>query len=162
MDKAADSRDIKTCKLEFILHTVINGIQRFRIKLTWVISNISQMRDIDFLIRKSPEFNDRTLTTFETKEAYNSEFNDKSDIEKIRKNKKCGFNQNSGVLKVSTIHSYKGYESPTVFLILNEEDSPELVYVGVTRAKFNLVVFFEEKSKYADFFKMNLEFVEHN
>lgn len=124
-------------------------------------SNISQMRDIDFFIRKSPEFNERTLTTFETKEAYNSEFNDKSDIEKIRKNKKCGFNQNSGVLKVSTIHSYKGYESPTVFLIINEEDSPELVYVGITRAKFNLVVFFEEKSKYADFFKMNLEFVEN-
>jgi hypothetical protein len=125
-------------------------------------SNISQMRDIDFLIRKSPEFNERTLTTFETKEAYNSEFNDQSDIEKIRKNKKCGFNQNSGVLKVSTIHSYKGYESPTVFLIINEEDSPELVYVGITRAKFNLVVFFEEKSKYADFFKINLEFVEHS
>lgn len=141
-------------------------------------SNIAQMRDIDHLIRKNPAFNEKTLTTFETKEMYDldkesrhdtdktgrsekSALNkNRYDIEKIRKIKKFGFNQNSGVLKVSTIHSYKGYESPTVFLIINEEDSPELVYVGITRARFNLVIFFQENSKYTEFFKKNLEFVE--
>lgn len=122
-------------------------------------SSISQMREIDFLIRKNPNFNERTLTTFETKEAYESGI-DKNEIEKIRSNKKYGFNLNSGVLKVSTIHSFKGYESPTVFLIINEQDNVELVYVGITRAKFNLVVFVLSDSKYSSFFKSRLEVID--
>jgi ATP-dependent exoDNAse (exonuclease V) alpha subunit len=66
------------------------------------------------------------------------------------------FTLNSGVIKVSTIHSFKGYESPTVFLIIDDVDSPELVYVGLTRAKINLVVFVKKKSKYEDFFIKSL------
>ncbi|MBA6413403.1 AAA family ATPase [Parahaliea sp. F7430] len=125
-----------------------------------ISSSISQMREIDFLIRKNANFNEKTLTTFETKEAYCSSRIDRSETEKIRSNKKYGFNLNSGVLKISTIHSFKGYESPTVFLIVNELDSAELVYVGLTRAKFNLVVFLEKNSKYSDFFKGSLEVIE--
>jgi superfamily I DNA/RNA helicase len=120
-------------------------------------SNISQMREIDYIIRKNPNFNERTLTTFETKEAYDSPTIDRDDIEKIRSNKKYGFNLNSGVLKISTIHSFKGYESPTVFLIINEMDNAELVYVGLTRAKFNIVVFVADNNKYSKFFKSRLE-----
>lgn len=123
-------------------------------------SSISQMREIDFLIRKNPNFNEKTLTTFETKEAYESSRIDRSEIEKIRSNKKYGFNLNSGVLKISTIHSFKGYESPTVFLIVNELDNAELVYVGLTRAKFNLVVFVTKNSKYSNFFESALEVIQ--
>ncbi len=123
-------------------------------------SSISQMREIDFLIRKNPNFNEKTLTTFETKEAYESSRIDRSEIEKIRSNKKYGFNMNSGVLKISTIHSFKGYESPTVFLIVNELDNAELVYVGLTRAKFNLVVFVTKNSKYSNFFESALEVIQ--
>lgn len=118
------------------------------------------MREIDFLIRKNPNFNERTLTTFETKEAHESPRLDYSEIKKIRSNKKYGFNLNSGVLKISTIHSFKGYESPTVFLIINELDNEELVYVGLTRAKYNLVVFVTRNSKYTNFFKSVLEVIE--
>ncbi|WP_342804463.1 UvrD-helicase domain-containing protein [Alteromonas sp. M12] len=123
-------------------------------------SSISQMREIDFLIRKNPNFNEKTLTTFETKEAYESLRIGRSEIEKIRSNKKYGFNLNSGVLKISTIHSFKGYESPTVFLIVNELDNAELVYVGLTRAKFNLVVFVIKNSKYSNFFESALEVIQ--
>lgn len=123
-------------------------------------SSISQMREIDFLIRKNTNFNERTLTTFETKEAYESPRVSHSEIEKIRSNKKYGFNLNSGVLKISTVHSFKGYESPTVFLIVNDLDNAELVYVGLTRAKFNLVVFVTRNSKYSGFFKSCLEVIE--
>ncbi|MFK7161847.1 UvrD-helicase domain-containing protein [Marinospirillum sp. MEB164] len=123
-------------------------------------SSISQMREIDFLIRKNPNFNERTLTTFETKEAHDSSRVDRSEIDKIRSNKKYGFNLNSGVLKISTIHSFKGYESPTVFLIVNEQDNAELVYVGLTRAKFNLVVFVTRNSKYSNFFEGSLEVIQ--
>ena len=123
-------------------------------------SSISQMREIDFLIRKNPNFNERTLTTFETKEAHDSSRVDRSEIEIIRSNKKYGFNLNSGVLKISTKHSFKGYESPTVFLIVNEQDNAELVYVGLTRAKFNLVVFVTRNSKYSNFFEGSLEVIQ--
>jgi superfamily I DNA/RNA helicase len=123
-------------------------------------SSISQMREIDFLTRTNSKFNEKTLTTFETKEAHESSRIDRDEIEKIRSNKKYGFNLNSGVLKISTIHSFKGYESPTIFLIVNEQDSAELVYVGLTRAKFNLVVFVTNNSKYVEFLKSRLEVVE--
>jgi len=122
-------------------------------------SGISIIREIDFLIRKNLDFNERTLTTFESKEALGSkEFS--RNILKIRANKKYGFNLNSGVVKLSTIHSFKGYEAPTVFLIIDERDSAELIYVGITRAKINLVVFVQEGSKYESFFTERLEVVD--
>ena len=114
------------------------------------------MREIDFLIRRDKNFNENTLTTFESKEAALSLIFS-SSLNKIRSNKKYAFNLNSGVVKISTIHSFKGYESPTVFLIVNDRDSPELVYVGITRAKINLVVFVEPDGRYEAFFKSRLE-----
>lgn len=119
-------------------------------------SQILQMREIDFLIRRDKNFNENTLTTFESKEAALSLIFS-SSLNKIRSNKKYAFNLNSGVVKISTIHSFKGYESPTVFLIVNDRDSPELVYVGITRAKINLVVFVEPDGRYEAFFKSRLE-----
>jgi superfamily I DNA/RNA helicase len=48
--------------------------------------------------------------------------------------------QNSGLIKISTIHSFKGLEAQTVFCILTPEDEAEMVYTGITRAQRNLVV----------------------
>ena len=39
------------------------------------------------------------------------------ELDKIRKNKKLHFWMNSGVTKFSTVHSYKGWEIKTLFLI---------------------------------------------
>ena len=122
-------------------------------------SNIFVIREIDFLIRKNLEFNEKTLTTFESKEAHSSKQFSRN-IFKIRANKKYGFNLNSGVTKLSTIHSFKGYESPTVFLIVDDRDSAELIYVGVTRAKINLVVLVQKGSKYERFFSERLDTVD--
>ncbi len=63
----------------------------------------------------------------------------------IRDNKKFNFWMNSGNIKISTIHSFKGWESETVFLILQKHfdgDSTfnELLYTGITRTRSNLVV----------------------
>lgn len=67
-----------------------------------------------------------------------------ADYEFIRKNKKMNFWMNCGMLKISTIHSFKGWESRTVFLIVEDEvaqaEFDELLYTGITRAKENLVV----------------------
>ena len=116
-------------------------------------SRISVLKEIDFIIRK--KFNEKTTRTFESKELYERGTN-KYDIENIRKIKKIAFNQNSGLIKLSTVHSYKGFESDCIFLIIHPDDNEEIVYAGITRSKFNLMVFTPENSKFIDFFNIEL------
>lgn len=67
----------------------------------------------------------------------------------IQDNKKLHFWMNSGTIKISTIHSFKGWESEVVFLIIEPkyENSTtfnlsfdELLYTGLTRCRRNLVI----------------------
>lgn len=67
------------------------------------------------------------------------------DYKFIQNNKKLHFWMNTGLIKVSTIHSFKGWESEVVFLLLepnNEYNTSfdELLYTGITRTRSNLVV----------------------
>ncbi len=66
------------------------------------------------------------------------------DLERVRNNKRNNFWFNSGVLKFSTIHSFKGWEAPNVLLLVDaapmEKDISELIYTGITRSKSNLIV----------------------
>ena len=69
-------------------------------------------------------------------------------------------------LKLSTIHSYKGWESPTVILILApeykgdkmqytvkpDENNAELIYTAITRCKENLFILNCGNEKYHQFF----------
>ena len=66
----------------------------------------------------------------------------------IRDNKKLHFWMNSGTIKISTINSFKGWESEVVFLILEPRydmttafnlSFDELLYTGLTRCRRNLV-----------------------
>ena len=64
-------------------------------------------------------------------------------FETIRKNKKMNFWFNSGTIKISTIHSFKGWECELVFLILepsNSQSIDEILYTGITRSKSHLVI----------------------
>lgn len=68
-----------------------------------------------------------------------------ADYKFIRDNKKFNFWMNSGNIKISSIHSFKGWESDTIFLILQakKEGDPsfdELLYTGITRTISNLIV----------------------
>lgn len=64
----------------------------------------------------------------------------------IRNNKKIHFYMNSGTVKLSTIHSFKGWESETLFLILEKKSNnmqmtfDEILYTGITRSRANLVI----------------------
>jgi superfamily I DNA/RNA helicase len=64
---------------------------------------------------------------------------------RIRKNKKWNFWMNAGTAKFSTIHSFKGWEAHTLFLVIEddimENERRELIYTGFTRCKNNLVIF---------------------
>ena len=64
-------------------------------------------------------------------------------IYSIRRHKKFHFWMKTGLMKLSTIHSFKGWEAPTLFLVLDETGdftSPELVYAGLTRCRFRLII----------------------
>jgi superfamily I DNA/RNA helicase len=120
-----------------------------------ISSQESILRDLDHILRTSDNHRERTLCTFPSLEVtqhpkYSKRYQEISAV------KKFGFNLNSGVMKLSSTHSFKGFESPFVFLLVNSKDSPEMVLTGLTRAKENLVVYLEADSTYLDFFKKHL------
>lgn len=126
----------------------------------------SSVRELDYLLRTGVQHQERTLTSFASKENFDriqaSKLPDGDKREALRKasaSRKVGFNLNSGVMKLATLHSFKGFESPTVFLLLHDTDGPELIYTGITRAKENIVVLVPADSRYVEFFMRNLDLV---
>lgn len=78
----------------------------------------------------------------------------KDEIERIRRVKKNFFYANSGLIKFSTIHSFKGLESKAVFYIMLEDDDPEIIYTSITRSSENLVIYdIGGRNSCSDFFK---------
>ena len=65
---------------------------------------------------------------------------EKSEIERARRVKKNHFYANSGNIKLSTTHSYKGLEAKSVFYLMLEDDEPEMVYTSITRSTENLII----------------------
>lgn len=67
------------------------------------------------------------------------------DYDTIREHKKARFYMHPGYMKISTIHSFKGWESKMVFLIIdnyvaNNQSLDEIVYTGITRCKEHLYI----------------------
>jgi superfamily I DNA/RNA helicase len=130
--------------------------------------SIETIRELDYKFRK--QSNEKSYIMSETKEFYDylKELHGGSnkfskELEKIRKNKKLHFWMNSGLTKFSTVHSYKGWEINTLFLIVQKDTLEvtyrELVYTGFTRCMNNLVIIDikdNELSKFMD----ELQFVE--
>jgi hypothetical protein len=92
---------------------------------------------------------------------FNKAVNEAIEIEE-RKRKRC-FWMNTGRVKLTTVHSMKGWESDTVVLIIENTDDKkavvidEMVYSGITRAKKNLFIFNFGNEKYDSFFKQEYE-----
>lgn len=142
---------------------------------------IEDLRLIDQAFRESR--NRFTCTIFETEKEYEAvkkklgfvlskeELDEK--LRPFRRTKRFTFNMESGGLKISTIHSFKGWEVRVVFLlfgdscelpgdILPEEDiskidykdmKNELLYTGLTRAKEYLILINIGNQKYDAFFR---------
>ena len=80
---------------------------------------------------KRHEIDMRTLERFyKNPSAFLSAIDDE-----IARIKKFAFHANSGKIKISTIHSFKGWESYATILLIGEKMNPELIYTGITRAK---------------------------
>ena len=125
-------------------------------------SRIAVLRGIDLEFRKR---NLKTMVTFEDQETYDfimgpdyQGLSPEDDIEDIRKSKKFNFWMNNGTIKLSTIHSFKGWEISSLFLIINpKEDNDELIYTAITRCRHNLFVINIENKYYGDFFSLHID-----
>lgn len=122
------------------------------------------VRELDYILRTGGKHQEKTITSFVGKERFDEiqavvkpGFERREALRKAGVVRKIGFNLNSGVMKLATFHSFKGFESPTVFLFVHEEDSQELIYTALTRAMENVVVFLADNSKYLDFFERHLD-----
>ncbi len=153
------------------IYSIIFQLNKHPNDICFLSPRIEILKDIDYLIRNHKHEN--TQTIFETKEMYdklqsqskNLE-NLESDIKKLRDNKKFNFWMNPGNLKLSTIHSFKGWEINTLFLIIeagvtenseHEISIDELVYTGLTRCRHNLIIINIGNSRYHSFFKELVE-----
>lgn len=136
------------------------------------------LRDIDLNYRKMTGL--PTSTTFISTEEYNdllkvhklegienpvANYLFKRDKDAIEHNKRIHFTMETEGLKMSTIHSYKGWESPNVIIFLepelqekakfcvsHNENVPELIYTAITRAKENLYIINLGNKEYHQFF----------
>lgn len=145
---------------------LVKGYKIHPSNVCFLSAKVDYLREIDYLIRR--ELKENTITTFETKEFWDKlkeEINNESDfhkkIEDIRRNKKNHFWMKTGTTKLSSIHSFKGWESHTVFLLIepeegNQFESIELVYTGLTRAQLNLFVFNMGNDFYDEFFNREM------
>lgn len=96
----------------------------------------------------------KTLSADGLRDVINKNDEIKPEIERVRRAKKNHFYPNSGLIKLSTTHSFKGLESKTVFYIMDDKDTPEIIYTSITRSVENLIIL--DKSRdgtYAEFFR---------
>lgn len=113
-------------------------------------SRIALIREIDYLIRQCSE---KTYTTFETREIHDRILAQETDknkvrtmLETVRRHKKRHFMMKTGTMKLSTVHSFKGWEIHTAIVIIEQEgdhsefETAELIYTGLTRARVNLLI----------------------
>lgn len=119
------------------------------------------LQELDYVLRTSEAHKERTLCAFPSIEVL-SHHKFSKEYKGISAAKKKGFNLNSGVMKLSSIHSFKGFESPVIVLLVCNQDDPEMVFTGLTRAKESLVVFMEHDCPYFRFFNEHLNRVEIN
>jgi len=171
---------------------IINELEVHDNDICFQAVNVECLRSLDYILRN--QYRQKTNTMFETQEVYDKLHEDtglnkikeawrkeqvmkkfKKEIKKVRRNKKFNFWNNPGVVKLSTIHSFKGWEVNTLILLIDEEltttlvldessaksvqneslkfTTEELIYTAITRCRNNLIIMNFSDNKYHDFFK---------
>jgi hypothetical protein len=156
-------------KTEYLCNVIFDVLTRNEIHSSdsgILCSKVELLRELDFLIRTKKK--EMTSTTFESQEEYEKIKGNEKAIEKLRRTKKNHFWMKTGTIKLSTTHSFKGWEINTLFLFIEKEEADkdftnaELVYTALTRAKRNLIVFNLGNQKYDNFFKSEIQnYFEH-
>jgi len=109
-----------------------------------------------------------TERTFASEEEYQSLLSDfegdeddlkfKQELTQLNRREKVFFYAKSGLTKFSTVHSFKGWESDTIILLIDKNrggysGSEEVIYTGLTRTKTNLFILNMGDKKYQEFFQ---------
>lgn len=148
---------------DYIINRVNHYIRAYKLHpndIALVSSKVEQLIPLNEALKRS----ERTKVMFEEfsevdalrDEIKKDAAKKKEAIDEIRRRKKSFFMQNSGLIKLSTIHSFKGLEAVTVFCILAPGDDAEMVYTGITRARKNLIVFDTAASSFRSFFETHM------
>ncbi len=159
-----DLLSYETCRERFDAEAVIGSIRRYIREYHLHPNDIAIVSTrVDWLIPLNEAFKQSEKTKVMFEEAAEIEaipLADKADPvrfqqakEMIRRRKKCFFMQNSGLVKLSTTHSFKGLQAQSVFCILTPDDEAEMVYTAITRAQKNLVVFDTPAGRFKSFFE---------
>lgn len=136
-------------------------------------SSTKLLRNIDFVYRQRT--NEQTELTFISNEslerlkqihhvtderAANWKFN--RDFDALERTRKQLFTTDKRCLKISTIQSFKGWESPSVIVILENDFalqnttfrpmSPQTIYTAITRARENMYIINIGNDTYHNFF----------
>lgn len=152
-----------------VYEIVRNMILKFKIHPNDIVilaPNINPIRELDYRFRIFSR--EKTAISAETKEEYdnlNLLYPSKGkkyeqELKEIRRGRKLHFWGNSGVMKFSTIHSFKGWESHTLILLISNIEGieqggclDELIYVALTRVCKNLLVIDMTSGHYQVFFQ---------
>lgn len=140
------------------IYTILEKHQIHSSDVAILSSKIEILRTLDLLIRTIQH--ERTSVTFETQEEFEQVQGKEMAIEGIRRFRKNHFYMETGTIKLSTVHSFKGWEIDTLFLLIENEKelvNSELIYTGITRARRNLIIFNLGNFKYNDFFKSKID-----
>ena len=137
------------------LNNVYNGMFENRLKYMCKKHGCDMISFVELMNQNRPKLN-KYLGEIMTK-----------DYDAIRENKKAHFYMHPGYMKISTIHSFKGWESKMVFLIIdnyvaNEQSLDEIVYTGITRCKEHLYIINMNNSTYDKKLKMLIDSVNGN
>lgn len=159
--------------------------KKFHIKSSETVV-LAQMGDILRLVDHEYRAmtNEDTTTTFMKKEGYDqllekhnippsmdalANYRFRRDKDAIEHGLKERFTMDTRLLKLSTIQSYKGWESPSVILFLESEfsstpefrvtpslDTPEIIYTAIIRARENLYIINLGNLIYDEFFRTHI------
>ena len=132
--------------------------------------SVDLLQEIDYLYRKiSGKQTEISFVSKESQEQLKDLYGDSSNWEfrtsyrKLEYTRRTLFTADKPYLKISTIQSFKGWESPSVIIILDEENkserssfdpmTPEIIYTAITRARDSLYLINIGNNRYSDFFK---------
>lgn len=142
-------------ELAYTIHIKIKNDKLTPKNVAIISSKIKFLQELDFVLRR--ELQRQTITIFETQEYLYKYGYSKIKIEEIRNFKKNKFDIYSDFIKLSTIQSFKGYESETLFLLITaDDDIDEVIYTAFTRATKNLYIVNVGNKKYDKFFEKNI------
>jgi superfamily I DNA/RNA helicase len=128
------------------------------------------IRNLEYEFRT--KYKQKVITVCETQEQYNrlcAKYpiinNDRKEfdnhLKKLRKTYRVNFRNENGKLKISTIHSFKGWISKFIVLILDEkfDNAPKssynydkMLYTALTRAEKSILIINNRNTKYHKFF----------